>query len=224
MRYCKNCNLKFNGKHEKCLFCGSLLEEKDDNYLSAFPDKKPKSFYVDRVKKIVSFCLLILIAVSVLLEYYIFDDRLYWVLVTFSSVYLYLCLSVSLNFSKGLVAKISNISMFTSLEVIGVFLFFGFNIQDICLSYVFPGICAINIIASIIIYLITKGKYVHDEFIYIIMNALYGLIPLGLVIFDKVNITFICSICGTISILTILAFIFFIDKETKEEFKRRFHI
>jgi len=224
MKYCKNCNLKINGPQDKCLFCGSKLEEIDNNYLSTFPNKKPRAFYVDRIKKIVMFSLLILIATSMLLEYYLFSDRLYWILVSFSSIYIYLVLSISLNHSKGVVAKVSNISILTSLEVIGVFAFFELGVKNLCLSYVFPGICLLNIIASIIIYLITKGKNVHDQLIYIFINILYGFIPLIFILSNLVQITFICSICVAISILSLIAFMFFVDKDSKDELKRRFHI
>lgn len=224
MKYCKNCNLKINGIQNKCLFCGSKLEEINQQILSTFPTKKPHAFYIDRIKKIVLFSLLILIAVSILLECYLFKERLYWFLVSFSAVYIYLVVSVALNFSKGIVAKISNISILTSLEAIGVFAFFELGVNNLCLTYVFPGICIINIISTLIVYLITKGKNVHDQLIYIFINILYGFIPIIFIITNLVKITFICSICIAIALLSLLSLFFFVDKESKDEFKRRFHI
>ncbi len=224
MKYCRNCNLKINNKHDKCLFCGSSLEVIDDEYLSSFPTKKPKAYYIDRVKKIILFSLLILILVSGLLNYYLFKDREYWFLVSFSSIYVYFVSSISLNFSKGIVAKISNISILTSLEVIGVFLFFNLDFKGICLTYVFPGICLISLISMVIIYLLTKGKHVHDQLIYIFINSVYGFIPFILVLFKVIEVTFVSSITSMIALLILIAFLIFVDKDSKDELKRRFHI
>ena len=224
MKYCKNCDLKINSHQTKCLFCGADLEEINNKYLSSFQYKRPTSFYIEKVKKIVAFCLLILILISGFLEYYLFNDKLYWVLVSFSSIYIYCVLSISLNFSKGIVAKISNISILTSLEVIGIFIFFNLDVFGICLTYVFPGICIVSLIAMIIIYLITKGKNVHDQLIYIFINAFYGFIPVLFMILKLVETTYICSICNVFSFLTLLAFVLFVDKDSTDELIRRFHI
>lgn len=224
MKICKNCNLKINGYQDKCLFCSSKLDTLNNDFLSAFPVIKPKKYYIDRVKRIVIFFLLILITISGLLEYYLFNDKLYWILVSFSSIYIYGVLAISLNFSKGVVAKISNISMLTSLEVLGVFAFFNIDFYGICLTYVFPGLCIISLISMIIIYLITKGQNVHDQLIYIFISSLYGLIPFLFIVTKLVNVTFICSICAVFSLLVIIAFLIFVDKDSKDELKRRFHI
>lgn len=224
MKYCKNCDLKIDGLQETCLFCGSKLEEIDNDYSSSFPTKKPHNYYIDRVKKIIFFALLILIATSAILEYYIFEDRLYWLFVSFTSIYIYSVVSISLNFFKGPVAKLSNISILTSLEVIGVFIFFDLNVKGICLSFVFPGICILSLIGMLIGYLLTKGKHVHDQLIYIFINALYGIIPLFFVLFELVEVTYLCSISVAFSLLIFIAYFLFSSKESKEELIRRFHI
>ena len=224
MRYCKNCDLKIDGHQNKCLFCGSTLEIINEECSSSFPSKKPRSYYVDRVKKIIAFSLLTLIAISAILENYIFNDRWYWLLVTFSSVYVYFVASVALNVFKVPAAKISNISILTSLEVIGVFLFFEIETKGICLSFIFPGICIMSLLTMIVWYLLTKGKHVHDQLIYIFINAIYGIVPLVFILLELVTYTYICSISITFSLLVIIAFFLFVDKDSKEEIIRRFHL
>lgn len=224
MKYCKNCDLKINGLQDNCLFCGSNLEEINHEHLSTFPSKEPQYYYIERIKKIVFFALLVLIAISAILEYYIFEDRLYWLLVSFSSIYVYYVLSISLNVFKGPTAKLSNISILTSLEVIGIFMFFDLNVKGICLTYIFPGICILSLIGMIFSYLLTKGKHVHDQLIYIFINALYGIIPLFFGLFGLVEITFLCSISVVFSLLIFIGYFLFSSKESKEELIRRFHI
>ena len=63
--------------------------------------------------------------ISVFLQMYLFPEYQYWFLTLFSSVYIYLVTSISLDLSKGIVAKIMNISFLTSLQTIGVFYFFN---------------------------------------------------------------------------------------------------
>lgn len=224
MKYCKNCNLKFDGFQNKCIFCNNHLEEINDEVSSSFSCKKPKSYYIEKIKKIILFCLIIAIVISIFLENYLFNDRHYWILVLFSSIYIYFVSSVSLDLSKGFVGKFMNISFLTSLETIGVFYFFNeFNMKGFVLSYIYPSIILISFIAIIIVYLINKGKKIHDHLIYIILNILWGLTPIISLLMGIVNPTYLSSITIAISSLIALGFIFFGDKEAKDEIIRRIH-
>ena len=225
MKYCKNCDLKFDGLQNKCVFCNNHLEEINKEISSTFSDIKPKSYYIDKVKKIVAFSLIICVVISVFLQMYLFPEYQYWFLTLFSSVYIYLVTSISLDLSKGIVAKIMNISFLTSLQTIGVFYFFNeFNVPGLCLSYVYPGIILASFVAEILVLVITKGKKIHDQLIYIILNILWGLTPAFSLIFNWVNPTYLSSISVAISALVALGFIFFADKDTKDELIRRLHL
>lgn len=224
MRYCKNCGLKFDGLQEKCIFCNGHLEEVNKEISSTFSSIKPKSYYLDRIKKIIAFCLIVALVAAIFIEKYLFDNRHYWILTLFSSVYVYLVSSVSLNLSKGVAAKILNISFLTSLEVVGVFYFFDeFNVEGIVLSYIYPGIILLSFIGIGITILATKGKKIHDQLVYVLLNVLWGLTPIITLVAKLVNPTYISSMCVAISSLIALGFILFVDKDTKDELNRRLH-
>ena len=224
MKYCKNCSLKFDSVGEKCIFCNSLLQDVNEQRSSTFSNKKPKSYYIEKVKKIIAFALIVIFVVSIFIENYLYNDRHYWLLTLFSCFYIYFVSSVSLNVSKVLVAKIMNISFLTSLETIGVFYFFDeFNMKGFVFSYVYPGIILLSLVSIIVVFAITGKKRFHDQLIYIFINILWGLTPLIPVLCNIVNPTYISYICIAISALMLLGLILFSNKDTRDEFNRRFH-
>lgn len=224
MKYCRNCNLKIDNDVERCLFCDSKLEELDNNYSSSFSLKKPKGYYADKLKRILIFSFISLFLISCLFRTYLFKDRPYHIFVLITSIFVYFVISKAIEYSKGTVAKISTISMLTSLYCTYLFYFFDLNVIGIYFTYVFPGVTVSGLIAMLIIFLITKGKNIHDEFIYIFVSSLFGMIPFIFVLFNIIEVTFIASITSLFSFLVLMSFIFFVYKDSKEELKRRFHI
>lgn len=224
MKFCKNCNLKIDGNQNTCLFCKGRLESINEEVSSSFPSKKATHYYIQLARKIVAFSLLALLAVSIMLEVYLFKDRAYWLLVAFSSLYIFLVLCISTNLTLCAVGKIFNIAFFSSIECMGVFSFFDIGLKEICLTYVYPGIIIVAFIAMLLIYFINRGKNVHDQLIYIFLNILWGLTPIIFLATHLVFPTFPSSICVAVSVLTAIGFLFFSIKESKEEMKRRFHV
>lgn len=225
MKYCKNCNLKFDGKQDTCIFCGNTLEVINDKCSSSFPVLKPQHYYIDKTKRILLFSFIAAFAISVLLCVYLFKDRPYYILTGFSLIYAYFVFSLIVDNSKGIVGKIQNISMLTTFETLGVFLFFEeLQVFNIYFTYVYPGAIVLTLIAIGIVLFVFQGKRIHDQLIYFLINILWGLTPLIFIILNKVEPTWPSSTCVLISLLTLLAFIFFADKESKDEFIRRFHV
>lgn len=228
MKYCKNCDLKIDGNQEKCLFCGATLEHIDDNVSSAFSTVKPKTYYIERAKKYVAFGLFILFAVSVMLELYLFKGYHFWILTGFSCVYAYLITDYSIRNDKCVVGKMFIMSLLTSLETIGVFWFLRFSLGiDLIYLYwtfVYPGIIIVNFLMMLIVEIAQRGKKFHDNLIYIFINCLWGISPIFLLVFDKVDIQYVNTSCIVVSVLVVLWFILFSGKEAKDELLRRFHI
>lgn len=224
MKYCRNCNLKIDNDVERCLFCDSKLEELDNYYSSSFPLKKPRGYYVDKLKRILIFSFISLFLISYLLKLYLFNDRPYHIFVLVTSFFAYFIISKSIEYSKGIVAKISTINMLVAIYGIYIFHFFEIDVFKIYFTYIFPGITVIGLIAMLIVFLVTKGKNIHDEFIYIFVSSLFGMIPFIFILFNIIEVTFIASITSLFSFLVLMAFIFFVYKDSKEELKRRFHI
>ena len=227
MKYCKNCDLKIDGNQEKCLFCGGHLEQIDDNVSSSFSTVKPKTYYIERAKKYVAFGLLILFAISVMLELYLFKGYHFWILTGFSCIYAYLIFDLSVRTDKCIVGKMFLISLLTAIETICVFWFLKFSLSvdllKIYWTYVYPGIIMVNFIMMLIVEIVQKAKKFHDNLIYIFLNCIWGITPLILILLRIVEIQYINSTCILLSILIMLWFILFSGKETKDELSRRFH-
>ena len=129
---------------------------------------------------------------------------------------------------KCVVGKMFIMSLLTSIETILVFLFLRFSLNvdliNIYWTYVYPGIIIVNFLMMLIVEIAQRGKKFHDNLIYLFVNGLWGISPLFLLIFNKVEIQYVNTSCIVISVLVALWFLLFSGKKIKDELSRRFHI
>ena len=71
--------------------------------------------FADKLKRILIFSFISLFLISCLFRVYLFKDRAYHIFVLITSIFVYFVISKAIEYSKGTIAKISTISMLTSL-------------------------------------------------------------------------------------------------------------
>ena len=223
MKYCKNCDLKFDTDLNKCLFCSNQLEVINDECSSAFPKRSTTFKVFALVKKILALSLLLLIATSIMIDIYLDFKQNFWILVLFSSVYVYVVFSIIVRVEKSLMYKFFNISLLSALESFGVFLFFSLGIESLYLPFVYPGIIMATFVGLLIIYFLEKNKTNSENLIYIFLNFFWGLSTILIAVSKSLTFTLINSICIIITIFVGLSFVIFFISESKEEIKKRLH-
>lgn len=223
MKKCKNCNLLINNDYDNCLFCDSkLVEVENRNYkIQLFPKYVKEKNILKLLKRSFTFVILsLLIILSLLNLFYFKNSQLQYILIS-SSMYLLLMTFMVLDMSKSWLFKVSWSVILTTLLTITI----GYlsNNYDWSLNYVLPFAFLGNALFSTIV-LMVKNKNWHSYVIYLLITLVLGIIPLPLVLFKVVKVTWPAIVCSLYCLLTILGLWLFAPKNMKEELFRRFHV
>lgn len=226
MKYCKTCKLSYQSPLSHCLFCNAPLEVTQNTsdeilefHYPAFTKQKKKAVMV---KKILSFLLLVAILSCLYIDLNDKTKGLSWSLYTTTCFLFGLYQIVLFTGKKKKIKKI----LYSSYSII-VFLillaFYGGH-PFWAIDFVYPlGLLVINLSLSFY-FTVRKRKALYDIAIYILSTSLLGMIPLLLLLFDKLTFTWPSKVCVLYSFAVLFALLFFSTSQTKEELKRRFHI
>jgi len=220
MRYCKTCKIHYDTDLEHCMFCDGDLEiEHNDQSSYKFKEasKKPKSNFFYRL-----FIFLNVMSVLVSLSIdYVSGTPLTWSLIVSSTnIYTIVLLAILVN-PNFWASKFTKIMIVTVLVVILISL--SLRDHSWAVGIVFPLAIASTIFVLTIL-IITNRKKWFDYFASLSIITVIGLVPGLLVLLDALDILWPSIACFSYSAITLLGMIFLPSKNSREEFKRRFHI
>jgi hypothetical protein len=220
MKFCNSCNVSVVGKRKICPLCQERLAG-DKAQEEVFPKisfiyKEHSSFF--RIMLLVSIITAtVSVAVNILLP-----GRGAWslfVLGGLGSVWASLInlINQRKNIPKNIVYQVMTISVIT---LIWDFLtgWKGWSI-----NYVIPLVCVFAMISMAIISKIRK-LYTEDYILYIIIDGLFGIVPIIFIIFGFSDVLYPSIICISTSIISLSTIIIFENKSLKAEIKRRLHV
>ncbi|MFP4178398.1 MAG: DUF6320 domain-containing protein [Acholeplasmataceae bacterium] len=219
MKYCKTCRISYDTPLEHCLFCGQGLTDDgvETNY-SFTPHAKHRG--LKHFNRIFIFVNAISALIALFLDYRTGLPLTWSLIVAISNLYA-IALFLILYVKSFWTTKLTKAIMVT-VVLIG---FIGLSIRDYgwALDYVFPlGITA-NILLLTVLLLINRKRW-YDYSVHLFSLCLLGLIP---ALFDLLNVldtrwpSIVCYLTG---ITTLLGMFLLSSEESKEEFRRRFHI
>lgn len=220
MRYCKTCKIHYDTDLEHCMFCDGDLEI-DDNDQSKYKfkeaSKKPKSNFFYRL-----FIFLNIISVLVSLSIdFVSGTPLTWSLIVSSTnIYTIVLLAILVN-PNFWASKFTKIMIVTILVVVLI----GLSLRDHswAVGIVFP-LAIASTIFILTILIITNRKKWFDYFASLAIITVIGLVPGLLILLNVLDIMWPSIVCFSYSAITLLGMIFLPSKNSREEFKRRFHI
>ncbi len=220
MKYCKTCNVHYDTPIEHCLFChGDLVNDETHEptykYMPVTKKKKPNLWL--RFFVLLNMGSLI---ISLGLDY--FDGMpLSWSF-TVGAANLYAIALTIFGFSSSTWPTKLNRLMITT--VAGLFLI-GLSLRDYhwALDYVFPFVIIAQILTLSGVILFNPRKWLDVSANLLIMSIL-GLIPSVFFLLDINVVNWPTLACVSYSFITLLGIIFIPSKESREEFKSRFHI
>ena len=219
MKKCYKCNVTVNSSLSKCPLCQNEIEH-GKSETCVFPIiptiyKKHRLLY-----KILSF-ISIFGAIMCLVINNIVSKEISWswfVIAGILSFWLTLMTAIKRrnHFMKLLFTQ------FNVIIIINIFwdVVTGWNMWSI--NYVFPFICISYIIAMFIMRIFFK-YYIKDYIMYITLNCLMGIVPLFLILFSIVSVTWPSIMSGLISIFMVSLLAIFNRKSFTKELTRRFH-
>ncbi len=221
MLYCDKGRVHIRGRQKVCPLCGNIIPENDDGNDEVFPII-PTIYQEFNI----FIRLLILVSISAVIISFainvIFTKESRWSLLVAAGI---LCMWISLFF---IIRKKNNIPktiiwQVVILSILSVMWDWSIGWLGWSIDYVIPSICVgAMIVMAISAKLLKIG--VRDMIIYILVDAIFGFIPIIFILLGKLNVIFPSVICVAASAISLSALIIFQGDNIKAELKRRMHI
>ena len=225
MKYCKSCNMKYDTEQTRCVFCNNELETIDNTPVSAsYPPFKGFYPWQEIVLKYILFGCLSLLAISIIVDLYLWPNHHLPLLVLVSGLYLYIGFKVMLSRRRQISYKIFMITILSAIETNLVFQILQLGLKSIFFEYIFPGLMIACLITQIVFLYVFKKKSLYDNLLYCLLAIILGCIPSIAMALDVFDHTWLGAISLGISLLFLFWLIIFEGKSLIEELKRRLHI
>jgi len=221
MQSCDNCKVSLKGNQKICPLCGSILQESEEDQEEVFP-------HIPTIYQEFNLMIrtMILISISVTIISFavnaIFTKESRWSLIVAASL---LCMWISLYF---IIRKKNNIpkTIVWQVALIGILSilwdksmgWLGWSID-----FVIPSVCVGAMIVMAIAAKILKIG-VRDLIIYLLVDAIFGFVPIIFLIFGWIHIGFPSIICLATSAISLSALILYEGDNMKAEINKRVHI
>lgn len=220
MKRCYKCNVDVNSSLNKCPLCQNEIESgKVEN--SVFP-LIPTIYKSHRLLyKILSFISIFGVIVCLTINSIVSKEISWFWFVVAGILCFWITLITAVRRRRSHFMKL----LFTEFNLIIITTilwdyFTGWSLWSV--NYVLPFICISYILAMFIMRIFFK-YYIKDYMIYITLNCLIGIVPLFLLLFKVVTVTWPSIVSGLISIFVVALLAIFNRKSFTKELTRRFH-
>jgi hypothetical protein len=221
MQSCDNCKVSLMGGHHVCPLCGGILqqnEEKDEAVFPHIPTIYQEFNIFIRLMILISIASIIIsFAINV-----IFTRESRWSLLVAAS---FLCMWTSLfvmirkknNIPKTIIWQVAIIG------ILSVMWDWSMGWLGWSIDYVIPSICVgAMIVMPIAAKLLKIG--VRDLIVYLMVDGIFGFIPIIFIVFGGLTVLFPSVICVATSAFSLSALILFEGDNMKAELNKRMHI
>ena len=221
MQRCEHCKLSLKGNYTICPLCGGIIQEPGNQEEEVFP--LIPTIYQEfnlfiRIIILISVAIVVIsFAVNIL-----FTKESRWSFLVAAGI---ICMWISLFF---IIRKKDNIPK-TIIWQVGVIstlsLLWDYSMGWIgwSIEYVIPSICVGAMIVMAIAAKILKIG-VRDLIIYMLVDGIFGFIPIIFLLFGNLNVRFPSVICVAFSAIHLSALIIFEGDNIKVELNKRMHI
>lgn len=221
MLSCDHCKVSLKGNHKICPLCGGIIHENEEKSEEVFP---PIPTIYQEFNILIR--TMILISISAIIISFavnaIFTKESRWSLLVAASI---LCMWISLffiihkknNIPKTIVWQVALIGILSILwdKSMG---WIGWSID-----YVVPAVCVGAMIVMAIAAKILKIG-VRDLIIYLLVDVIFGFVPIIFLLIDGLHVLFPSIICVAASAISLTALILFEGDNMKAELNKRMHI
>lgn len=220
MQFCNHCHVHIRGNKEKCPLCLNILPENDNQQEEIYPDIA-LTFEGHLAIRIMLFISIVSIVLSFVL-YKIFSIHINWpIFVIFGLLSMWLSLIVVIkkrhNIPKSIMWQV------TIVSALSIFWDYETKWRGWSLNYVIP---ITLVLAMLIMYITAKimRLSVRDYILYLLLDGLFGIIPIGFILFGWIDTIYPSILCVAVSVIFTSAIIIFQGENIKIEFDRRMHI
>ena len=221
MKYCSKCKTHIAGTLAYCPLCQDELVVIEDRKEIFYPEFYETDRTSHMILKMFAFISVVTSILCVFLNI-IIPARIWWsliVIVTFGC--LWLSLSIALSKHKNILKSLLHQSIVMSL--FALFLDYFTGPYGWAINFVIP---VIFTLAMILMYMLSKILHLQpgEYIIYLLLDALFGIIPILFLITDHIKYKVPSFICILASLISVAALIIFEGRIMFSELKRRLHI
>ncbi|MDF2542833.1 MAG: putative rane protein [Herbinix sp.] len=220
MILCEHCKVSIKGNQSQCPLCGGILQgkAKDEDVFPPIPTIYQEFNIFIRVIILISIAVMaICFAINV-----IFTSESRWSFLVAGAV---LCMWVSLffiirkknNIPKTIVWQVGLISVLT------VIWDYSMGWHGWSIDYVIPSIYVVAMLVMAIAAKILKIS-VRDYIVYILVDGLFGFIPVIFLLFGGLSVKYPSVICVSVSVISLSALLLFEGENIKAELNKIMHI
>lgn len=221
MLTCDYCKVTIKGTHKICPLCGGIIQQNEEKNAEVFPHI-PTIYQEFNI----FIRIMILISISIVIISFavnaIFTKETRWSLLVAAAV---LCMWISLFI---IIRKKNNIpkTIIWQVVLIGVLSVLwdrSMGWMGWSIDYVIPSVCVgAMIVMAISAKLLKIG--VRDLIVYLLVDGIFGFVPIIFILFGILNVTFPSVICVATSAISLSALILFEGDNMKAEINKRMHI
>lgn len=221
MQHCDHCRVSIKGNNHICPLCGGILSGEGSKAEEVFP--KLPTIYQEfnifiRIIILISICAIV---ISVAINMLFFNASRWSVLVIGGILCMWLSLYIIIrkrnNIPKTIVWQVVLISVLACMWDYSMG-WLGWSIE-----YVIPSVCVAAMIVMAIAAKILKIG-VRDLIIYLLVDGIFGFVPIIFILFGWLNVIFPSVICVAVSAISLSALILFEGENIKTELNKRMHI
>lgn len=221
MKWCEKCKVKIIGTENYCPLCQNELTKLDEREEDLFPTAYKGAQERHMIMKVLTFMMTLVGIISVFLNI-LFPTQIWWGLIVVVTL---ICIRASLSIAIAKHKNILKYLLHQSLIIIVLALFIDYvtGQHGWAVTFVLP---IIFTLAMIVMYLLSKILHLQagEYMIYLLLDALFGIIPIVFLVTDSVKTPIPSLVCIMISIISVTALIIFEGSAMYSELKRRLHI
>ena len=218
MLYCENCKVSITGNHEKCPLCqGDIVG--DPSKTNAFPIIKEEKRLIYLILKITALITIAISVVSVLINLEFGGTWSFYIIAGVITGWIVIWITLRL---RGNIAK-NTIWLTAIISILSIIWDLSTGYRGWSIDFVLPLICCFAMIEMFIVANIKKLK-IEDYIVYLIIDILFGIVPLILLLLDIVEVVYPSLICVAGSIISLSILILFEGRALKAEIVRRMHL
>lgn len=221
MSVCEKCKVNIIGDRKYCPLCQSELKGVEDTDGDVFPIIFHVQHKYHLLLRVLAFLSMIVSVLSIFFNVIFFKGTWWSIFVIATIVCAWISLVITIYKGKNILKNLLYQSIIISL--FAIFLDYFIQWKAWSISFVIP---IVFTLAMIVMYTLSKILHLHvgDYMIYLLLDALFGIIPIIFIATSMIQIRIPSFICIITSIISVSALIIFEGQTMYNELKRRLHI
>ena len=221
MQWCDKCEISVRGTSRHCPLCQNELTSVDEEMETIYPLEYPTEVEKHMVIKVINFTMLVAGCLGIFINL-LFPTKIWWGLIL---VIILIGARVSLSTA---IAKHRNILKYLLHQsiiiiIIAMVIDVASGRHGWSLNFILP---IIFTLAMLLMYLLSKILHLHvqDYMIYLLLDAVFGIIPIIFLLLDWVTSPIPSFVCVLTSVISVIGLISFEGPAMYSELKRRLHV